>query len=291
MNREHFQNLLPKRPENSHKGIFGSVLNIAGSGYYTGAAYFSSIAALKVGCGKSTLASVETVLSTTSALSPDIILMPLDETKEKTISPGALKKLEKVIEDYEAISVGCGISLNKETAIFFERLIKILNKLQIPVVIDASGLTILASRIKIPKIIQLPLNTVLTPHPKELAKLMGIPVEDILSQPEYWAKKCSIDYACITVLKLHETLVADNKGNFYVNKTGNSALSHGGSGDVLCGMITGFISQGLKLFDASCLAVYLHGTAAELASKDLSEYCTLASDLLDYIPKAIKSIL
>lgn len=286
IDENYVKNLLPKRPKDSHKRTFGSALNIAGSGFYIGAAYFSSISALKVGCGLATLASAEIVLSAVSTLSPDIILMPLEETKSKTISPKAIKKLKAVLDKYDVISVGCGLFTNKYTIKFFEELMKILSKFETPVIIDADGLNILSNL----KNIVIPKNVVLTPHPKELSKLMGINVKDVLLQPEFWVKKCCKKYCCTTVLKLHKTMVADTKGNFYVNNTGNSALSHGGSGDILCGMISGFLAQGLNCFDASILAVYLHGLAAEIASRELTEYSTLSSDLLNYIPKAIKSI-
>lgn len=286
-NKEYFHNILPKRAEDSHKGTFGHVLNIAGSGFYTGAAYFSSIAPLKVGCGRSTLGSVETVIQSVSSISPDIILMPLEQTMEKTISSKSLKKLKKILSDYQAISIGSGLSLNNETAQFFEKLINILTEFETPIVIDADGLTILSNL----KYSKLPPNTILTPHPLEMSRLMNVSVENILSQPEFWVKKCCEKYNCTTVLKLHKTLVADNKGNFYENNTGNTALSHGGSGDVLCGMISGFLAQGLRCFEASVLGVYLHGITAEIASKELTEHSTLSSDLLKYIPEAIKTIL
>lgn len=284
---KYVKQLLPKRPVDSNKGTFGHVLNIAGSGFYTGAAYFSSLAPLKVGCGRSTLASVQSVLMAVSSLSPDVILMPLDETKEKTISANAIKKLEKTLDKYDVISIGCGLSINEETEIFFEELVQVLKNSETPMVIDADGLNILASL----KIFNLPSNIILTPHPLELSRLMEVNVENILLQPEFWAKKCSDRYDCTTILKLHKTIVVDTKGNCYFNNTGNTALSHGGSGDVLCGMITGFIAQGLNCFEASILAVYLHGKTSELASKELTEYSTLASDLLKFIPAAIKTIL
>lgn len=269
------KNLLPKRPKDSHKGAFGHVLNVAGSEFYSGAAYFSSISALKVGCGKITLASVEKTLRAVASLGPDIILMPLDRLKKNGFN------------GYESISIGCGLSVSKSSIKFFNELITDLKNTEKCVVIDADGLNILAET----KVSTLPLKTILTPHPKELSRLMEVNVENILLQPEFWAKKCSDKYNCTTVLKLHNTIVSDNRGHFYVNDTGNSALSHGGSGDVLCGMISGFLAQGLNPFDASSLAVYLHGIAAELASKKLTEYSTLASDLLNYLPEAIKTIL
>lgn len=270
-NQNHIKSLLPKRPENSHKGTFGHVLNIAGSEFYTGAAYFSSVAALKVGCGLVTLASADTALRAVSALCPDIILMPLKNIKKD------------VIGKFQAISIGCG--LTQRATKTFKNLIKLLKDSSIPIVIDADGLNILANNKKI----KLPQNTILTPHPKEMARLMGINVETILAQPDFWVKKCAEDFGATVVLKLHKTLVADNKGHIYENNTGNSALAHGGSGDVLCAMITGFLAQGLKPFEACCLGVYIHGKTAELASTDLTEYSTLASDLINYIPQAIKT--
>lgn len=293
-NKEDFKNILPKRPENSHKGTFGHVLNIAGSEFYTGAAYFSSVAPLKVGCGLVTLASAETVLRTVSALCPDIILMPLNKIKKE------------ITDNFQAISIGCGLGTGANSVKFFKKIIKMLIYLPLPVVIDADGLNILSGHCEAKGVgctfsictkqsrlhlSQLPQNTILTPHPKELSRLMGVNVENILLQPEFWVKECSEKYRCTTVLKLHKTLVADNEGHFYENNTGNSALSHGGSGDVLCGMISGFLAQGKNCFDSACLAVYLHGLAGELASKDLTEYSVLASDLLNYIPKAIKTII
>lgn len=313
--KKYFKGILPQRPKDGHKGTFGNVLNIAGSGFYTGAAYFSSAAALRVGCGKSTLASVHSVLKAVSMLCPDVILMPLDESIHSTILPCALSKVEENLDKYQVVSVGCGLHTCKDTIQFFEKLITVLCKTQLPVVIDADGLNILSilyseetvldpekgtppKHIKIdlplkkhPLPIYLPPNTILTPHPKELAKLMAVSVENILLQPEFWVKKAADKYNCTVVLKMHETMVADNKENFYINNTGNTALSHAGSGDVLCGMISGFLSQGLNCFEASMLGAYLHGIAAEIASKELTEYSTLSSDLLNYIPKAIKTLL
>lgn len=274
-NKEYFKNILPKRPENSHKGTFGHVLNIAGSEFYTGAAYFSCVSPLKVGCGKVSLLAEKSVLQTISVLSPDVILLPLKYFKKE------------MINQYQVVSIGCGLSQSKNASKLFKKVIGIINKAQTSLIIDADGLNILG---KIEKI-ELPSNTILTPHPTELSRLMGVSTQEILSQPEEWAKKCCEKYKCITVLKLHKTIVADNKDGFYVNDTGNSALSHGGSGDVLCGMIAGFVAQGVNIFEASVLGVYLHGVSAEISSRELSEYSVLASDLLKYIPDAIKTLL
>lgn len=303
---EQIKKLLPQRSEDSHKGTFGHVLNVAGSEFYTGAAYFSSVSALKVGCGLVTLASVPSVIKAVSALSPDIIFMPVD----KIISNKGFGANKTLVGSFQVVSIGCGLSQGVNAVKIFKKVINLLKNSETPVIIDADGLNILSlfprplweratfnvsgnprmleSRVRG---ISLPKNLILTPHPKELSRLMGARLEEILNEPELWAKKCCEKFNCTTVLKLHKTIVADNYGNFYVNNTGNSALSHGGSGDVLTGLISGFSAQGMKMFDACCLAVYLHGLAGELASKDLTEYSTLASDLVNYIPKAIKSTI
>ncbi len=274
-NKNYIKNLLPNRPENSHKGIFGHVLNVAGSQFYTGAAYFSSISALKVGAGRTTLLSTPPVLSVLGSLCPDIILYPSKAIKND------------FFKEFQAISIGCGLSQEVSAVKLFKKIMNLLKNSEVPVVIDADGLNILS---KIREI-KLPQNTILTPHPKEMSRLMGASVYEILENPETWVKECAEKYRCTVVLKLHKTLVADNQGNFYENSTGNSALAHGGSGDILCGMITGFLAQGTNIFNSCCLAIYLHGLAGELASEDLTQYSVLASDLLDYIPKAIKTIL
>lgn len=264
---------LPIREQNSHKGTFGKVLNIAGSENYTGAAYLSSLAALRVGCGYVTLASSPKVVSAVSALTPDIVYLPLSELKNN-------------LGNYSVVSIGCGLSVQTATAIMFKSVINELASLNIPVVIDASGLTLL-SKIKG---ITLPEKLVITPHPAEASRLLKVEVEKILNKPDFYVKKLAKTYNCVAVLKGHNTRVVSVDGEVYVNNTGNSALAKAGSGDVLCGMITGFIAQGVELFEAAKLAVFLHGKTGELAANALTEYSVLASDLLNFIPKAIADV-
>ena len=257
---------LPTRPENSNKGTFGKVLNIAGSDYMPGAGFLSSISALKIGAGYVELLSKEKVLSTVSHLAPEIVLVPVS-------------KLEEVIEGATVISIGCGLSPSKDAEELFN---KVLNKKSDkPIVIDADGLNIL-SKIEY----DFYKKAILTPHPKEASRLLCCTLEEILSDVQNSALKISKKYNCITVLKTHNTIITDSK-IVYKNTIGNSALSKAGSGDVLCGMITGLVAQGMNLFDASTLGVYLHGLAGELASKELTEYSVLATDIINYIPKAI----
>ena len=275
---------LPEREQFSNKSTFGKVLNIAGSEYYTGAAYLSCISALKSGCGYVALASSPKVNNTVSLRSADIVYIPLEN-------------LNKKIDDFDVISIGCGLSTDLSVSILFKSTLETLSKYDKPVIIDADGLNLLA---KLKDKVELPQNLILTPHPKEASRLLDIDVEEIVNKPIQHAKLLSEKYHCTTVLKLHSTVICSPDFDVYINETGNSALAKAGSGDVLTGMIAGFLAQVINsntkkrrskkynpYFEAVKLAVYLHGKTGEIASGMLSEYSVLASDLLNYIPLAI----
>lgn len=259
---------LPFREENSNKGTFGKILNISGSDYMTGAAYFSSISALKIGAGYVELASEERVLNTVATLAPEVVLAPLS-------------KIPELIEQATVLLIGCGLSTSDKAKDIFNKVIPS----KLPTVIDADGLNILAQTD-----ITLDKNTILTPHPKEASRLLNCNVEEVLENMENSARKISEKFNCITVLKSHRTIVTDGE-NFYHNTTGNSALAKAGSGDVLAGMIAGLLAQNMNAFEAAVLGVYLHGLAGDLAKNDLTAYGVLASDTIRYIPFALKNFL
>lgn len=265
---------LPIREEKSHKGTFGKVLNIAGSGNYSGAAYLSSMSALKVGCGYVTLASIPSVLLRVASMTPDIVCVPVGEIKSQ-------------LSKFDVFSLGSGLSQEPGAILMFKAILSDLKDTDKPVIIDADGLNIIS---KFPKI-KLPQNVIFTPHVAEASRLSGQKIEDILRNPRFTAKKITEKYGCTTVLKSHKTVVCSKDEKIYTNNTGNSALSKAGTGDVLCGMIAGFAAQKMEPFEAASLAVHLHGKAGEIASEELTEYSVLASDLLKYIPMAIKEML
>ncbi len=265
---------LPKRSENSNKGTFGKVLNISGSEYMTGAGVLSSVSALKVGAGYVELASCERALNVVATLAPEVVLAPLS-------------KIPELISNATVLLIGCGLSTS-DTA---KRIVKTVLPAQIPTVVDADGLNILAESTEIlhsaknDKI----KNLIFTPHPKEASRLLNCELEDVLNNMENSAKKICEKYNCITVLKSHNTIVSDGN-KIYRNTTGNSALAKAGSGDVLAGIIAGLLAQKMTPFDASCLGVYIHGLAGDLAKNDLTAYGVLASDTVRYIPNALKKL-
>lgn len=263
---------LPKRSENSNKGTFGKVLNISGSEYMTGAGFLSSVSALKVGAGYVELASCERALNVVATLAPEVVLAPLS-------------KIPELISNATVLLIGCGLSTS-DTA---KRIVKTVLPAQIPTVVDADGLNILAEN---PEILHSDKNDkiknlIFTPHPKEASRLLNCELEDVLNNMENSAKKICEKYNCITVLKSHNTIVSDGN-KIYRNTTGNSALAKAGSGDVLAGIIAGLLAQKMTPFDASSLGVYIHGLAGDLAKNDLTAYGVLASDTVRYIPNALK---
>ena len=199
-----------------------------------------------------------------------------------------MEQIKKKITDFNVISVGCGLSCDLSVSLLFKSLLETLSRQECPVIIDADGLNLLSKMKEVP---DLPKNLILTPHPKEASRLLGTDVEKILNKPMFYAKKLSKKYSCTTVLKLHSTVVSSVESDIYINETGNSSLAKAGSGDVLTGMIAGLCAQGMSPFEASKLAVWLHGKTGEIASGMLSEYSVLASDLLKYIPLAIMDTL
>lgn len=259
---------LPERAENSHKGTFGKVLNIAGSKYMPGAAYLSSVAALKIGCGYCFLATEESVIKSVSAQTQNIVFVPL-------------KDIKKQLKTSDVLAIGCGLSTSFTAGSIFETAVD--NVLDIPTVIDADGLNILAGE----KNINLPDKLIITPHPSEAARLLKTTTENVLSDMEKSAKALTGKYNCVTVLKSHKTVVCSKDFEIYVNQTGNSALAKAGSGDVLTGMIAGLAAQNVDIFTAAKLGVYLHGLCGEIASEKLTEYCVMADDLIGAIPEAV----
>ena len=266
---------MPYRPKESNKGTFGKVLNVSGSDYMPGAAYLSSVAALKIGAGLTILSSSEKVLRTVSNIAPEIVLNPIENITE-------------ILNTVQVVLIGCGLSTSENAKNAFNNIVNKLDK-STPLILDADGLNILAQNHVFP---ERDINsTILTPHPKEASRLLKCDINDVLKNIDKSSMHISEKYNCITVLKTHKTVITTPDGKIYHNNSGCSALAKAGSGDVLAGMIAGLIAQNMDLFNASVLGVYLHGLAGELAAKDLSEYGVLASDTLKYIPFAIKKYL
>lgn len=264
---------MPYREQNSNKGTFGKVLNFCGSKNYIGASYLSTASSLKIGAGYSALATTKDVANSVSILLPEAVYL----TRKEGLAN---------ISNYTTILIGCGLGQDSSAQNLFKKVLKKLQKEHKNLVIDADGLNLLSKGNYI-----LPKDTILTPHPLEASRLLDCSLEEILENLENSAKKITQKYNCITVLKTHRTIVCNTNLQIYINKYGNSALAKAGSGDVLAGVIAGLLAQKMNAFDAAKLGVFIHSKSGEIASKDLTEYSVLASDLLKYIPNAIKELV
>jgi NAD(P)H-hydrate epimerase len=282
INSKFLAELLPKRSENSNKATFGKVLNISGSKNFIGASYLSSISALKMGAGYVTLAAPKEIIPIVASLMPEVTFIYLNSTDDGTISNN--NDVDN-FSNYNVVSMGCGITQNEQTSKFFFKVLNNLKKTQ-NIVIDADGINIL-SKCNIDFSIK---NAVITPHPKELSRLLNVSIDEILSNREKFAMLTSKTYECITVLKGHNTIISDGNNN-YVNSTGSSALAKAGSGDVLTGIIAGLLAQGVKPLNAALLGVYLHGLSGDIASSSLTKYSVLATDVINNLPFAINKLI
>ncbi len=281
IDKKYALSLIPERKDDANKGSFIKILNIAGSSNYSGAAYLSSISALKAGGGFITLACPELIIQRISSLMPEVTFIPLNSSND-----GFISDENNIINlsDYGIISVGCGIGTKDCTKNFIFSVLN--NSVSSKLVIDADGINILANydnKVSLK-------NAIITPHPKELSRLLKVSIDEILDNREKYARIASQTYDCITVLKGKNTIVT-NGDEIFINKSGNCALAKAGSGDVLTGIISGLLSQHLSLFDAAKLGVYIHGLSGDIASEDLTVYSVLASDVIDYIPLAYDYIL
>ncbi len=264
---------MPIREQDSNKGTFGKILNVAGCDNYIGAAYLSSYSAYKVGAGYVALASDMNVIKSVSQMLPEAVYMEV---------PYAYRRLN----EFDVILIGCGIGKSFAAKNNFKFLINFFKDKEVPVVIDADGLNILSEMHNL----SLPVNTIITPHPAEAARLLVKDISDVLADLEGSAMELCEKYNCTVVLKTHRTIICD-KNNMFINEHGNSALSKAGTGDVLAGIIAGILAQKYLPLEAAKLGVYLHSRAGDIASEDLTEYSVMASDIPKYLPHAIKEIL
>lgn len=263
---------LPKRFENSNKASYGRVLNIAGSDYMPGAAYLSSVSALKIGCGYCFLCSTERVINAVAAQTQNVVFVPL-------------KDLENHLNNADVVELGCGLSQDEQAVEIFNRTILNVSK-DIPLIVDADGLNILSMNNNnfLKRGFK---NVIFTPHPKEASRLLECSLNDVLNNFEDSAIEISKKYNCVTVLKSHRTIVVSPDSKSYKNTTGNNSMAKAGSGDVLAGMISGLAAQGMDLFEAAFSGVYLHGLCGDFAKEKLTEYSVMAEDLISFIPNAI----
>ncbi|OGV98087.1 MAG: hypothetical protein A3I04_04810 [Nitrospinae bacterium RIFCSPLOWO2_02_FULL_39_110] len=277
--------LLPKRKPDSHKGTYGHLVVIAGSRGKGGAAALSSLSALRAGAGLVTLALPECLNVSFEAAIPEVMTLPLPDTDEGTINESAFDMLIEFLEGKSAVLIGPGITTNQSTSSLIKNLIK---KISCPMLIDADGLNIATDEIKLLKKKKSPV--IVTPHPGEMARLLNTTSKKVQGDRIGAGRRLATKYGIYVILKGARTIIATPDGDVYINPTGNPGMATAGTGDVLSGIIAGFLCQGFSAKDSSILGVYLHGMAGDISASNLSQTALIASDLIRALPEVIKRI-
>jgi len=207
------------------------------------------------------------------------------ETEEKTLSRQGLKQILTLLEDKDALLVGPGISTHQSTS---ELVLSLIPKINLPLVIDADGLNILTSKVDVLNSLRKP--AVLTPHPGEFARLLGLSTKEVVEKKLELAPQFAKKYGVYLVLKGYRTLTATPEGKVYVNPTGNPGMASAGSGDVLSGMIASMIIQEKNLLEAVLAAVYIHGLSGDIGAEKVGEKPLTAGDIIRYLPLAVRTL-
>lgn len=281
------RSVLPRRTQSrdANKGSFGKVLVLAGSRGMVGAAVLTATAALRAGAGLVYLALPESLVPIVAPMAPELVLKPLPETPEGTHGgAGAEKALEPLVAWADALAVGPGLTTNQAV---WGLLASLFAKVPCPLVLDADGLNLLAKG-KMPRTKKM--GWVLTPHPTELARLMGATTEEVQANRKAAVGQTAAHYNAVTLLKGARTLIAEPSGSLYYNREGSVALATAGSGDVLTGVIAALLASGLSASDAARAGAFLHARAGELAEQEIGASGALASEIRDRIPAARRAL-
>jgi NAD(P)H-hydrate epimerase len=273
---------LPKRKPDTNKGDYGKVLVVAGSTGMVGAAVLCSEGAYRSGAGLVYIAVPASLVPIVSARQTCAVVRALPDTGGGLLAVAARERIAELAEGCDVVAMGPGLGLDPQTVEVVRETVTSVNK---PLVLDADALNAFAEHPDL--LARGAAPRVLTPHPGELARLIGRSIAEIQKERETIAKESAARFLGVLVLKGHRTIVTDG-GRVYVNTTGNPGMATGGSGDVLAGMIAALVGQGLSPFDAARLAVYLHGMAGDIAAREVGPISLMATDLLTALPAAFR---
>ncbi|NLW07411.1 MAG: NAD(P)H-hydrate dehydratase, partial [Clostridia bacterium] len=272
---------LPVREASGHKGLYGRVLAVGGSPGLSGAIVMTATAALKAGAGLVTAAVPQTVHNILEMKTTEVMTYSLPATAGGALSREALEPILNRLADSDVLAIGPGLSQDEATA---EMVRELLPRLKVAAVVDADALNALAGHTELLTADHAPL--VLTPHPGEMARLLGTTATKVQEKRLETACQCAREWQAVVLLKGARTIIAWPDGQVFINPSGNPGMATAGSGDVLTGIIAGLIAQGLQPGIAAALGAYIHGMAGDEAAKHKGEYALMAGDLLEYLPSA-----
>lgn len=283
--REDYRAVLPVPRVDAHKGTRGSVLLVAGSRLYGGSAVLAAAGAMRMGAGYVFAAVPTCVVPVIQAALPHVIAVGLAETAEGTLARESVERIIRVASEVNAVVLGPGLTTHAEASAVARDLV---TSLQVPLVLDADGINALTVG-GLESLRSRTAATIVTPHPGELARLLGISIAEVQEDRVSSARRVGNgQLACM--LKGARTVVA-GQSRTAVTLAGNPGMATAGTGDVLAGMTGTLLAQGLGPFEAGVLAAYIHGRAGDLAAQELTEICLTAKDLPSYVPRAVREVL
>lgn len=278
--------LLAPRPRDSNKGMYGHVLLIGGALGKAGAAAMAAMSALRSGAGLVTVATAKSVLATVAGFHPELMTEPLEETEIGSIALESFTsgKLDELADKKTVLAIGPGISRHPQTS---ELVRKAVAKYKTPIVLDADGLNAFEGQTA--ELNGKGRTLIITPHPGEMARLAGCSTVEVQKDRLNIARSFAREHQLIVVLKGDRTLIAEPGGEVWVNTTGNPGMATGGTGDILTGMVAGFLAQNpSRPLEAVITAIHLHGLAGDVARESKGEHSLVATDLLAGLPEAIR---
>jgi NAD(P)H-hydrate epimerase len=265
------------RSPESHKGDYGKLLLLCGSRGFTGAAYLAAMGALRCGAGLVFLGVPESIYAIEAAKLNEPVVFPLPD-RDGMLSKEAIAPILGRLPQMDAVLIGCGLGQSEDTLAVVSA---VLQNAQCPVVLDADGINLLAGHTDLLRGRRYP--TILTPHAGEFARIGGC----LGQEPMTAARKLALELGCIVLLKGHRSCITDGKMD-YRNPTGNPGMAVGGSGDVLAGMITALLGQGVPPLEAAACGAWLHGKAGDLCARELGQMAMLPTDMLQALPRLLK---
>ena len=285
LQHEDISEVLPPRKRDAHKGQFGHLVISGGSPGLGGAIAMAGMGALRMGVGLVTAAVPKCLAASYVTTPAEMMTLSLEEDSNGAMIGSSADKFLEFAADKTAVLLGPGLAAGKPQQEF---VYKLLSNLEVPVIIDADGLNCIGANRDL--ITNRAAPTIITPHPREMARLVETSVDEVQADRINVAKEYASCTGSVVVLKGSGTVIAPPDGDVYVNQTGNDGLATGGSGDVLSGMIAGLLAGGSRPEDAAIASVYIHGHCADIYAKDRDTRSMLPSDILEMLPKVLHSL-
>jgi len=277
--------LFPPRPRESHKGSYGHLLVVAGSVGKTGAAALCAQAAMRAGTGLVTVATAASAQPVVASLIVEAMSEPLPETEARTVALKAREAITELAAARDAVAIGPGLGLDHETWRLTRELVRELPR---PMAVDADALTALVDHLD--DLRGAAAARYLTPHPGEMARMRGVSIADVQRDRIGTARAFAVEHGVHVCLKGSRSVVASPDGRVLINPTGNPGMASGGTGDVLTGVLGGFLARGLPAEHVLGAAVYLHGLAGDVAAERVGEEALIARDVIDALGEAFRRL-